>query len=134
MSLSQNSFTFLSAKHMPVIPPGMPDLPIVVGQFMGVKGESHITGELWGQDLFCDASIDGYSTKAALETSLDTLRVKAGRLTGTLIEVIGAGTRNWEQCTFIGFNIYPPGPFLDGSGVNGWVAFLRLLWRQRKVG
>jgi hypothetical protein len=133
MSLSQDSFDFLDAKHGLVKPATTPELPIVVAQFMGVNGESHLVGEPMGQDLYCDITADGYATKADLDDDLDIMRTKIGKLTGTLVEVHGASTRNWAQCTFLGFQIYPESPFLDGSGVNGWVAKIRLLWRQRKV-
>lgn len=133
MSLSQNGFAFLSARHMPVVPSGPFDLPIVVGQFMGVKGESHIVGQPWGREITCDITIDGYATNQAIEVDLQTLDSKIGNLTGDLTETIGAGTRTYDDCTFLGYQVFPPGIFYDGSGSNGWVCFLRLVWRQRRI-
>lgn len=133
MSLSQNGFSFLDAKHMPIVPGGPFELPVVNGQFFGVQGESHIIGEPFGRELFCDVTLDGYASTAALEDDLRTLDTKIGKLTGTLSETIGAGTRTFPLSTFLGYQTFPPGAFLDGSGQNGWVIMLRLVWRQRKL-
>lgn len=131
MSLSHDGYAFLSVPHGPIVAEGPFELPIVPGQFFGVAGESHIIGEPYGRNLSCELTLQGYASIAALETALRALDAKAGSLTGTLTETIGANSRTFPQTTFIGFQQSPPGPFLDGSGVYGWVCFGRLIWRQR---
>lgn len=132
MSLSHDSFTFFSLKHSPIVAVQSFDLPLVIGQFFGVLGESHITGEPFGRELSCDLVFDGYTGGPdALETDLRTLDSKIGKLTGTLTEVLGSDTRTFPQCTFVGYQALGE-PFRDGSGQNGWVLFTRLFWRQRK--
>lgn len=130
MSLSQDAFSFLNAPHLPVVG-GRFDLPITVGQFFGVRGESHIIGEPYGRDLSCEITLQNYATIALLEAALHHYAIRAGRLTGTLTETLGGFSRQFPKCTFLGFE---PGsePFVDGSGVHGWVMFGRLLWRQRQ--
>lgn len=132
MSLSHDGFSFFSAKHGPVSVLVGFDLPIVFGQFFGVNGESHLIGDPYGRELSCELVMDGYTGTDDLESDLRTLDTKIGALTGTLTETIGGDDRTWGDCTFLGYQTDPRGPFKDGSGQNGWVLFLRLFWRQRK--
>lgn len=130
MTLSHDSYAFESAPHDPVRYAGAPEQQIVVAQFFGVLGESHITGETWGRDLVCRIRLDGYASTAALQTAIETIESKAMQLTGTLTETIGGNDRTWEQCTFLGIEL-PQDPFNDPH--RNWTqlnAFLR--WRQRK--
>lgn len=135
MSLSQDGFSYLSAKHSTVGPASEPELPVVIGQFMGVRGESHLIGERYGRILTAELTLE-YSTEANLYAGLQTLDDKVGKLTGTLT-VVGAGsTYTFEQATFISWVPIPfdqQGNFIfkDAAG-NQWVAFVRLFWRQRK--
>lgn len=131
MALSHDGYSFESADHDPILPASEHELPIVVGQFFGVNGESHIIGEPVGRELFCAITLDGYNTNTLLQAAINTLSSKAGQLTGTLTETISSNSRTFSQCTFLGF--FPSGPpFVDGSGVNGWVQSGFLRWRQRK--
>lgn len=133
MSLSQNSFVFFSNPSgvIQVIEPHRP--VIAVGQFFGVIGESHIIGDPHGADLACEYRFQNYSTIANLRTHEKNLEARYGKLTGTLTQTIAGADRAYKQCTFIGFRSFEP-PFLDGSGVNGWVMRGILLWRQRRRG
>lgn len=133
MSITHSSFTFFSnpSGTIQVAEPHAP--PIAIGQFFGVHGESHIIGETYGADLICEYRFQGYSTIALLRTDEKTLESKIGKLKGTLTQTISGNDRAYQQCTFLGFRPFEP-PFLDGSGVNGWVMRGILLWRQRRRG
>lgn len=133
MSLSHSSFTFFSnpSGTIQVLDPHRP--AISVGQFFAVNGESHIIGETHGADLGCEYRFQGYNTVTLLRDDEKTLESKYGKLTGTLTQTISGNTRTYQQCTFIGFRAFES-PWLDGSGVNGWIMRGILLWRQRKRG
>lgn len=134
MSLSHSSFTFFSLATDGVIVESAPhQLPIVIGQFLGVLGENHIIGETYGCDLRCSFRFQGYDSLDLLRADKKTLESKIGKLTGTLTQTIGANTYRFQECTFLGFAPSGP-PFLDGSGVYGWVQFGNLFWRQRRRG
>lgn len=130
MSLSHDSYDFLAQPHGVVTPTADPELRLHVGSFFGVKGESHITGEVGGQDLICEIFLEGYATLPLLQTDVDALNARKGTLTGTLTETIDGNDRTFPQCTFLGFQPAGP-PFRDGV-TNNWVQFGTLLWRWRK--
>ena len=127
MSISQDSFTFTHDHG--VVSESETEVNIVQGKFPGVKGEQHLIDETKGSFLRCTYNITGGANYAALRTSIDTINVKAGKLTGTLT-VTGTVAATFAACTFIGFFPTQP-PFLDGSGVNGWCAIGELRWRKR---
>lgn len=129
MSLSQNSYGFLSKDHSMIRAAAAFDLPIAVGAFFDVEGESHIIGSRQGRNLFCEITLDDYSTTTALETAVDELQSKVGTLTGTITETISGNTRTFPACTFLGF-VEQGEAFFDGASQK-WVQFGRLLWRQR---
>lgn len=133
MSLSHSSFSFFSLPSgvIEVISPHQ--LPIVIQQFLGVNGESHIIGETYGADLRCEFRFQNYNTIALLRADQRTLEGKQGKLTGTLTQTISASNSTYQQCTFLGFAPIAP-VFLDGSGVHGYVQFGYLFWRQRRRG
>lgn len=135
MSLSQDGFSYLSAKHSTVGPISEPELQIVISQFMGVRGESHLIGERTGRMLSGKLTLE-YNTELLLYGAIQTLDDKVGRLRGTLT-VVGAGsTYTFEQATFISYVFEPvdqDGNVMFKDGVSGkWIAFVRLFWRQRK--
>lgn len=111
---------------------GDPDAPVIVGQFVGVQGESHLLDETKGRDLRCETLLTGYATKAACDAALDAVANKANRLTGTLTEEVGAGTTTYPSVTFRGYTTIH-GPRYDGSGLNGWSSKIMLRWRERAV-
>jgi hypothetical protein len=132
MSLSQDSFAFLSMPHGQVCAEGPFELAIIPGRFFGVRGEAHLVGETGGRNLYCDFTLRGYETPDALHAALEDLESRAGTLTGALTMTVGSGTRTFQKCTFLGFQPDPRGPFYEGSNQGfGWMLFGRLLWRQR---
>lgn len=131
MSLSHSGFSF-DGSHGLIVPLQPFELPVVVGQFFGVRGESHIVGETFGRDISCDITFDGYADLEDLQADMEEIDSKIGVLTGDLTETIGGKTRTFVDCTFMGYQQSPRGPFWDGSGQNGWVIDLRLFWRQRR--
>ena len=134
MSLVQDSFTFFNGLHGLISERETGDLPLVIGQFFGVRGESHIVGEQYGSVLTCELILDGYASLAALGNDIVTLKTKRSKLNGTLVEQSAGGfTRSWPNTTFLGFEEQRP-VFFDGSGANGWVQFLNLFWRHTNNG
>lgn len=133
MALTQDGFTF-GQKHGTVVAQTPADLFLVVHQFAGVLGESHLVGYTFGRDLGCDLTLDGFATLDDLNDALNLIDRQAGVLTGDLALTVPAGPPVvYRGCTFLGFARFPPGPFYDGSGRWGWVCFGRLLWRQRSI-
>lgn len=131
MSLSHNGYTYLGHATDSVIVAGsVPDLQMQRFQFFGLQGEAHVIGESSGVDLSCEFTLQGYNTHALLMSDVGALAGKVGKLTGTLTQTIGGNSNTYPKCTFLGYVASEP-PFLDGSGVNGWVSHGRLFWRQR---
>lgn len=129
MSLDHDGFAFGSPLHDP-IQTGESDVPIQRQQNAGVLGEAHLIGEAQGRDLTCEATLYGYATKPLLQAALDAIANQSGRLTGTLTETVLGSATTYAQTTFVGASLID-GPRRDGSGVNGWIARVRLAWRQR---
>ena len=131
MSITQNSTTLAAnGQHGLITAIGAHQLPVAVGQWFGVEGESHIVGSRYGQDLVCDVTFSSYATRQALQAALDTMSSYAGVLTGTVTQSISGDVSTFADCTFLGFEAARPA-FFDGSGVHDWVMFGRLRWRQR---
>lgn len=131
MSLSHDGYTFEDAPHKPVRHGSSPEPQIVIGQFFGVNGESHLihpaTG---GRDLWCQILLSGYETTAAMQTAVETIEAKVGVLTGTLTETIDGNNRTWEQCTFLGIDL--PEDIFNEPHQNWTHLDAVLRWRQRK--
>lgn len=138
MSLSHDGYDFNAPLHDPIVTPDSPELQIVVSQFMGVEGESHLIGKKGGCDLFARVLFRDYSTPTLLKTDIDEVISKVGTLTGTLTETLNGNTRTFTHCTFLGLMEIPPpgggqtGMFRDGSGVHGWIQYAILRWRKRQ--
>lgn len=130
MSLVHDGFNFVADSHGPVRQPRPAELPVLRGQFFGVKGESHITGEPWGVELVAEVELAGHADIDSLYQGIANINDQAGKLTGTLTQTIKGVSRDFPKCTFLGFAATEDA-FLDGSGVNGWIQKGRLLWRQR---
>ncbi len=134
MSIVHDGITLAVDDHHGLVTPvAAHELPIAVAKFFGVNGEGHIVaGGQYGRELVCDIMFDGYASRAALQAALDLMdSYPRTPLTGTVVQTIGADVKEEKHCTFIGFLPSRP-PFLDGSGVHGWVQFGTLRWRQRK--
>jgi len=131
MAITQNSTTLaVNGQHGLITAIGPHDLPIAVGQFFGVEGESHIVGKRYGRHLVCEVTFSSYASRQALQAALDVMSSYAGSLTGTVTQTIGGDTVPFADCTFLGFEPSSPA-FYEGSGVHGWVMFGALRWRQR---
>lgn len=132
MSLSHDSYTFESlTDHGDIVAQTPKELPIVRGQFFGVKGEGALIGETYGRDVECRAHLFGYNSVALLKAAIGRIRDRQGKLTGTLT-VTGNLAQVHQEMTFVEVIEPPPGARYDGSGVNGWHQEIILRWRQRK--
>ena len=131
MALEQNDYDFGGSNLHGIVHPSQPaDLPITIGRFFGVRGESHLLGRTYGRPLECEYLLSDFDDPADLKNLLVSMDLKVGELTGDL-----AQTGNWSQtfgdCTFIGFERGIP--FFDGSGEHGWCVEGRLKWIQRTL-
>lgn len=132
MSITQDSTTLAAnGQHGLITAIGPHEVPIAIGRWFGVEGESHIIGSRYGRELVCDVTFSGYASRAALQTALDLMSSYNGALTGTVTQSISGDSTTFNECTFLGFEAARPA-FYDGSGVNDWVMFGRLRWRQRR--
>ena len=136
MSLSHDGFSYLSAKHSTVGPISEPELQVVIAQFMGVAGESHLFGEVTGQALSARLTLE-YSTETLLMDAYKSLKAKLGKLRGTLSVVGASSTYTFEKTSFISCVMEPVDSegnvmFKDGRSGGKWIAFVRLFWRQRQ--
>jgi len=128
--IQQDGFDFFGLPHGMVLPEGPFEVPLVVGRFFGVRGESHIVGQPWGRPLSCRLTLTDYASLDNLSADLATLASLVGTLTGELVETIGTSTRRFPHATFLGFAADGE-EFYDGTGVLGWTQFGRLQWMQR---
>lgn len=136
MSLSHDGFSYLSAKHSTVGPISEAELQLIVSQFTGVDGESHLVGGKTGRVISTRLTLE-YNTEALLFAGIQQLQDKLGRLRGTLSVVGASSTYTFEQCTFMTYVMEPIDSegntfFKDGKASGQWIAFVRLFWRQRK--
>lgn len=126
---SQDGYDFLTAGggvaiHDRVIP-GDYDFPIAIGIFPQVPGESHLIDKAKGRDIQLPICLSGFAGQDDLDEALEEIRSKKSTNTGdlTIDETV------YPKCTFIGIQEQRRG--YDGSGVNGWLLWGVLIWRQR---
>lgn len=130
MAISHDGYDFENQHHGDIRPTSPPRLQLVVAEFAGLDGESHLVGGLTGRELTCRYLMDGYASRTALKTATDAIHAQTGQLTGT-ITITGNLARTIPKCTFLGF-VHEEGRY-DGSGVNGWFVRGLLIWRQRQI-
>lgn len=134
MAIVHDTFTFFDHKHGLISERGTGRLPMVRGQFFGVRGEAYIIGRQYGTALSCELILDQYDSLAALGNAVVALKALQGVLTGTLTEQTAGGfTRSWPNTVFVGFEETRP-VFLDGTGESGYVQFTRLFWQHSNNG
>jgi hypothetical protein len=129
--LSQDGFYFLGLDHGLVTPETDWDFNVIASNFMGILGEAHILDEPKGRNLNCELIFNEYNSRYDLYSDLLTINQQVSYLVDDLTVTIGGDVTVFPQCTFLGILTDPKGPFLDGSGQNGWILFSRLRWRQR---
>lgn len=128
MSLSHDGYNFGGSGLHADIVPGPWEPQLVVESFFGVAGEAHLQGATGGRDLVCEYDLTGFGSSTALGNQLVAIDAQILQLVGTLT-ISGNISGTYPKCTFLGYERRPM--FFDGSGVNGWCCFGRLLWRQR---
>lgn len=127
MALEQDAYQFEDVEHG-IVQEGPLTTPLIVGAFNGVLGVSIIADESKEQMIFCRAVLQGYDDLPELDQAIGALRFQQGKLTGTLT-VSGDIDQEFKKCTFVAFELERK--FYDGSGVNDWCAFGRLVWIRR---
>lgn len=133
MSLSHSGFTYFSTQNasgtIQIVSPH--DLTIVIGQFFGVVGESHIISEPGGADLACEYRFQDYASLSTLRTAERSMVGWYGKATGTLTKTgADASVQSFRDCTFQKFQPFES-PWKDAGG-RGWIMRGILLWRQRR--
>lgn len=121
MSFSHADFTFTHIAG-PIIE-GPWETALQIGQFPGIRGESHIHHGPFGRDLSCEYTMDGFDDADAANTALEALHDHVGE-SGTL----EFGSVEYERCTFLGFQMQDR--FVDGV-TSKHVISGQLRWRQR---
>jgi|GEM_PF-6209321 len=129
MSLVQDSFSFFSHGHTPIVSSPW-DFKNIVYQFIGVQDEMHISDSTKGRNLSCVLTFDGYSTQTLLEADINTLNDKAGKLTGNIVQTIAGSIRTFEDCTLLTAREIDHQRY-DPAGSQWWQD-IELRWRQRK--
>lgn len=136
MGISHGGYTFegIDSHSMPLAE--RPETNDVTDQFMGIKGESEITDSPHGRDIRIRADFIGYSTYALLSAAMSRVEAKQNQITDQTLTFTpiqaGEDPATFVHCTFKGVD-YDGEPFLDGSGVNGWIQRTTLMWRQLKT-
>lgn len=129
MTITQDGFNFEGATHHGDLVSPQAETPVVQGQFFGVRGEAHLVGEPYGQDIECDLTLTGYSTATLLKAAIARIERKKGQLTGAVV-LTGNLAHTYPPMTFLDVRKPTPAQY-DGSGVNGWTQTIYLKWRQR---
>lgn len=103
-----------------------------VASFYGVFGSVEVRDQQHGREIRVDAKFSGYSTRAALQTVLDTVDTKVNLLNDeTLTVTVSGDAIAFYHCTFRGFERSGP-MYYDGSSVNDWQIDGTLIWYQLK--
>ena len=129
MTISHDGYNFEGfTTHGDIVPESEFQLSDVVGQFMGVEGESEIKDKPKGRDLNCRMTLWGFSTEQALLNGFNTINSKANKLTGT-ITVTGNSAATFGNCSFKGATREP----VRRNAVNNqYFTKIFLHWRQLK--
>ena len=106
--------------------PGPIEPRIQVDEFPGVRGVTTLSSPSGSRPLSVDYTISGFATRALILAHIDAINRYIGQLTGDILSDVG---ESFLKCTLVGYQHEVP--FLDGSGVHGWVARGRLMWIQR---
>jgi len=101
-----------------------------VQTFFAVVGEYRLQGRQHGRDLTTWCETFGYANRALLQDAVDAINAYQGD-SGSVVCTIGGVDTTFLNCVFQGFETDEE-PWLDGSGVNGWVVRGTLKWRQIK--
>ncbi len=102
MTINHGGYNFEGiTTHSDITPESAHQLNDVVGQFMGLVGESEIRDEPHGRDLRCRMTMWGYATQQLLLNDFNTINSKANKLTGT-ITVTGNSAATFGNSTFKG--------------------------------
>lgn len=121
---SGTNYTFPGNYATPV--PGLREVTLNKRTFAGTTGESHNLSGPHGRDIKLHGELSGYTTRADLDTAIDTINSKIGVLFGNL----SANGAAYADCTFEGIESEDGGPpFYDPW--NLWTLFVVLKWRQR---
>lgn len=129
MSIVLGSMTTGAALHGS-IKPGAWAYSRVTQTFFGVVGEQNLIGEKHSRDLTAWVLPSGYATHLLLHDGIETVNGYIGT-SGSMVCTIGADIKTFTNCIFEGFETEED-PWLDGSGVNGWMVRGIMKFRQIK--
>ena len=123
MTISLGGYNFESVKHGTLLAPPYA-VQESVQSWWGVSGAAILLGKQTVRENTIEVTFTGYTSESDLRSAVATMQGHVGD-NGTL-DVDGV---SWPKSYFKGF--MPDGPpFKDGSGVNGWVQFGKLMFTQ----
>jgi len=131
MALVHNGVTLFGGNTHTNIMTGPYDMPMQIGQFFGLVGESHLIGLTKGRDLWCEVDVLNYSTRGRITTAITALQNYVNQpLFGTLRIIYPNNTYDdFPNCTFTGVQQIPGGPFYEAS--NGtYRTKVTFTWRE----
>ncbi|MEQ8636913.1 MAG: hypothetical protein RIC33_18830 [Gimesia maris] len=131
MALVHNGVTLFGGNTHTNIMKGPYDMPMQIGQFFGLVGESHLIGLTKGRDLWCNVDVLNYSTRGRIESSITALQNYINQpLFGTLrIIYPNNNYNNYVNCTLTGVHEDPEGIKYEAS--NGtYRTKVTFTWRQ----
>lgn len=109
--------------------PGIWDAPLQEWAFSGIDGVTHQVDYRKARDLEVIVRLRGYASHASLRGGIEQLNANINNLLGS-VTIPGPLGGTYVACTFRGYRELAA-PFLDGSGVHGWISTGALMWRQR---
>lgn len=131
MALIHNNVTLFGNNTHSNIMKGPYDLPVQIGQYFGLVGESHLIGLTKGRDLWCNVDVLNYSTRGRIASSITALQNYMNQpLFGTLRIIYPDNSYlNYVNCTLTGVHEDPEGTMYEAS--NGtYRTKVTFTWRQ----
>ena len=97
-------------------------------KWFGVIGEYTLIGSAHGRELSAWCQPSGYASEAALQIAVQAINDFVNT-NGTMTCTIGGVTKTYPNTIFNGFEM-DEDPWIDASGINGWIVLGKLKFRQ----
>lgn len=101
-----------------------------VQKWFGLEGEYHLLGQSHGRNLEAWVQLSGFASESALQSGFYAVNEFINSY-GSLVVTIGGVTATYTNTVFNGAEMEEE-PWLDASGINGWIVMTSYKFRQVK--